>query len=281
MPKFLTQKQVKDFHREGFISSVRVMSKKEASEILEKLEAFEASQGKPVSGIQRTKACLLFPWIYDLVTRKTVLDVIEDLIGPNILLYQNGAWLKEADGKGFVSWHQDSTYFGMDPWELVTAWVALSPAGTREGCMEVVPGSQTLGMLPYDFSAVSPFNMLASGQRVNYEIDESKVIPMALRPGEMSLHHVNTLHRSKPNYGEKRRVGFSLACCAPRVKQTTKAKSSATLLRGEDTHGNFILNEKPPVAPDDKSTIAAHARAVKLYRAKSIECGNETSWRLG
>ena len=281
MPKFLTQKQVKDFHREGFISSVRVMSKKEASEILEKLEAFEASQGKPVSGIQRTKACLLFPWIYDLVTRKTVLDVIEDLIGPNILLYQNGAWLKEADGKGFVSWHQDSTYFGMDPWELVTAWVALSLAGIREGCMEVIPGSQTLGMLPCDYSAVSSFNMLASGQRVIYDIDESKAVPMALRPGEMSLHHVNILHCSRPNNGQNRRVGFSLACCAPTVKQTTEAKASAMLLRGEDTHGNYILEEHLPVSPIDKSTIAAHACAVQLYRAKSIECGNQTTWRLG
>jgi len=236
--------------------------------------------GRSIYGVQRTKACLLFPFIYELVTRDKILDAIEDLIGPDILIYQNAAWLKEADGKGFVSWHQDSTYFGMDPWDLVSAWVALSPAGIEEGCLEVLPGTQALGMLPFDYSAMSEGNMLASGQRAIYDIDESKAVPMSLRPGEMSLHHVNLLHCSRPNNGVERRVGYSIACCPPNVRQTTEVKTSAMLLRGEDRFGNYDLNERAPVSPDDADTIEAHARAVELYRLKVVECGNENARRL-
>ena len=256
------------------------MSENDAADILKELKAFEKKQGRPVYGVQRTKACLLFPFIYEMVTREKILDAIEDLIGPDILIYQNAAWLKDADGKGFVSWHQDSTYFGMDPWELVSAWVALSPAGVEEGCIEVLPGTQKLGMLPFDYSAMKEGNMLASGQRAIYDIDESKAVPMPLRPGEMSLHHVNLLHCSRPNNGAERRVGFSIACCPPSVRQTTKAKTSAMLLRGEDQFGNYDLNERPPVSPDDAGTIEAHARAVELYRLKVVECGNDNARRL-
>ncbi len=68
------------------------------------------------------------PFVYDIVSNANVLDAIEDLIGPDILMYQNGAWIKEPELGTYVSWHQDISYFGMDPPDLVTAWVALSPA---------------------------------------------------------------------------------------------------------------------------------------------------------
>jgi non-heme Fe2+,alpha-ketoglutarate-dependent halogenase len=280
MPKVLSEEAVQQYKRDGYVSPIRVMSENDAADILKELKAFEKKQRRPVYGVQRTKACLLFPFIYEMVTREKILDAIEDLIGPDILIYQNAAWLKDADGKGFVSWHQDSTYFGMDPWELVSAWVALSPAGVEEGCIEVLPGTQKLGMLPFDYSAMKEGNMLASGQRAIYDIDESKAVPMPLRPGEMSLHHVNLLHCSRPNNGAERRVGFSIACCPPSVRQTTKAKTSAMLLRGEDQFGNYDLNERPPVSPDDACTIEAHARAVELYRLKVVECGNDNARRL-
>lgn len=280
MPKILSEEQVQQYKRDGFVSPVRVMTESDAADILKEIKAFEEKQGRPIYGVQRTKACLLFPFIYEMVTQESILDAIEDLIGPDILVYQNAAWLKEADGKGFVSWHQDSTYFGMDPWDLVSAWVALSPAGVEEGCLEVLPGTQSLGMLPFDYSAMSDGNMLASGQRAIYDIDESKAVPMPLRPGEMSLHHVNLLHCSRPNKGTERRVGFSIACCPPSVRQMTKVKTTAMLLRGEDRYGYYELDEKAPVAPDDPDTIEAHARAVELYRLKVVECGNENARRL-
>jgi hypothetical protein len=281
MTKILSQQQIDDYGRDGYVSPVRIMPEQEAVELRRTIEAFEAAQGEPLNGTQRTKCSLLFPWMYDLVTRPELLDAVEDLIGPDILMYQNGAWFKDPETDNYVSWHQDGTYYGMDPLDLVTVWVALSPATFETGCMQVISGSHKDGILPVDYSEVSPTNLLASGQRTLIEIDEDKVATMALQPGEMSMHHVSLVHSSRPNHGDDRRVGFSVAFMPPHVRQTTELRATAMLMRGQDTCGHYALDEMAPVSPDDPATIERHDRAVSLYRDKAIECGNQTAWRLG
>ena len=280
MLKRLTGEQVKQYQRDGFLSPVRVMSEDAAVALRRKIEAFEAAQRKPIHGTQRTKCSLLFPWVYDLFTSDAVLDVVEDLIGPDILHYQCGVWIKEPEAGSYVSWHQDCTYYGMDPLELVSAWVALSPATEETGCMQVAPGSHKFGELPVDYSELNDDNLLTSGMRAQYEIDEFKVVPMELQPGEMSLHHVGVVHSSLPNHGTDRRVGIAGGYVPPHVRQTTDLLASAMLLRGEDRYGHFPLDEVPPVSPHDPATIACHDRAVTLYRDKAAECGNRTAWRF-
>jgi len=280
MLKRLTGEQVKQFQRDGFLSPVRVMPEDAAVALRRKIETFEAAQGKPIHATQRTKCSLLFPWVYDLFTSDAVLDVVEDLIGPDILHYQCGVWIKEPEAGSYVSWHQDCTYYGMDPLELVSAWVALSPATEETGCMQVSPGSHKFGELPVDYSELNDDNLLTSGMRAQYEIDEFKVVPMELQPGEMSLHHVGVVHSSLPNHGTDRRVGIAGGYVPPHVHQTTDLLASAMLLRGEDRYGHFPLDEVPPVSPYDPATIACHDRAVTLYRDKAAECGNRTAWRF-
>lgn len=281
MSKILSQQQIDRYRRDGYVSPVRIMSEQEAVDLRRKMEAFEAAQGKPLSGTQRTKCCLLFPWMYGLVTRPELLDAVEDLIGPDILMYQNGAWSKDPESESYVSWHQDCTYYGMDPLDLVTVWVALSLATAETGCMQVLSGSHKAGMLPVDYSEIAPTNLLASGQRARIEVDEDKLVTMALQPGEMSMHHVSLVHSSRPNHGDDRRIGFSVAFMPTYVRQTTELRATAMLMRGEDTCGHYVLDEVAPVSPDDPATIERHDRAVSLYRDKAIECGNQTAWRLG
>lgn len=281
MPKRLTELQVDQYKRDGFVSPVRVMPEEEAIAMREKLEAFETAQGKPIHGTQKTKCSLLFPWAHELFTSDAVLDAVEDLIGPNILQYQCGVWIKEPESGSYVSWHQDSTYYGMDPLELVSGWVALSPATAEAGCMQVLPGSHKSGQLPVDYTEVSGDNLLASGQSTRYPVDESKVVLMELQPGEMSLHHVALVHSSRPNHGGDRRIGIAGGYLPPHVRQTTDLKASAMVVRGEDTYGYYPLGEQPPQAVDDPATIAGHDKAVQLYRDKSMECGNQTAWRYG
>jgi hypothetical protein len=122
--------------------------------------------------------------------------------------------------------------------------------------------------------------MLASGMRAHIDIDESEVVLMELQPGEMSLHHVALVHSSLPNHANDRRMGIAGGYVPTHVRQTTDLLASALLVRGEDRYGHFPLEEKPPVSTDDPATIAGHDRAVKLYRDKAIECGNNTAWRL-
>lgn len=281
MPKVLTEEQVEQYHRDGFVSPVRVISEDEAIAIRQKIEAFEAAQGDVIHGTQKTKCSLLFPFVYELASCQRILDAVEDLIGPDILQYQAACWFKEPEAGSYVSWHQDCSYYGMDPLELVSAWVALSPATAESGCMQVVPGSHKEGQYPVEYTEVSPENLLASGQNTLFDFDEDKVQLMELQPGEMSMHHVALVHSSRPNHSQDRRMGIAMGYFPPHVRQTTKLKASAMLMRGEDRFGHYPLDEKPPVAADDPETIAAHERGVSLYRNKAMECGNETAWRLG
>ena len=281
MPKFLTEKQVKQYREEGFISPVSVMDETEALGLREQIESFEASQGKQMYGVQRTKCSLRFPFIYELATRKNILDAVEDLLGPNILMYQCAMWFKEPESGSYVSWHQDCSYYGMDPLALVSAWVALSPANAESGCMQVIPGSHKGGQYPVEFTEIRETNLLASGQNTLCEFDPEQAILMPLRPGEMSLHHVALVHSSRPNHSSDRRMGISIGYLPTNVRQTTSLKASAMLMRGEDDFGFFTLDELPPVSALDEDTVERHERAVSLYREKAIECGNKTAWRLG
>ncbi|MBT5455906.1 MAG: phytanoyl-CoA dioxygenase family protein [Rhodospirillaceae bacterium] len=281
MPKRLTEQQVEQYKRDGCVSPVRVISEDDAAKFREKLQEFETAQGAAIHGTQKTKCSLLFPWAYELFTSDAVLDAVEDLIGPNILQYQCGVWIKEPESGSYVSWHQDSTYYGMDPLELVSGWVALSPATAETGCMQVLPGSHKAGQLPVDYTEGSDDNLLASGQATRYPVDESQIALMELQPGEMSLHHVALVHSSRPNHGADRRIGIAGGYLPPHVAQTTDLKASAMLVRGEDNYGHYPLIEQPPRGVDDTATIACHDKAVQLYRDKSVECGNQTAWRYG
>jgi non-haem Fe2+, alpha-ketoglutarate-dependent halogenase len=281
MPLRLTSRQIEQYQREGFVHPIRVMAEDEAVALRRHIEAFESAQGRPLHGTQITKCALRFPPVYDLARSAEVLDAVEDLIGPDILMYQNGAWFKEPDSGAYVSWHQDSTYYGMDPLDLVTCWVALSPTTLETGCMQVMPGSHKSGQLPVDYSQVNPDNLLSSGQNTRYPTDEARSVAMELWPGEMSMHHVCVVHSSRPNRGVDRRCGFSIAYMGPHVRQTTRQRASAMLMRGTDRFGHYPLDERPPLAASDPATIERHEHAVALYRAKAKECGNRTVWRHG
>jgi len=279
MPKLLTQEQIDQFREQGYVSPVRIMSEQEATLVRQKVEAFESAQGRGLYGLQVTKCALLFPWIYDIVSRDNLLDAVEDLIGEDILMYQNGAWFKEPSSDAYVSWHQDSTYYGIDPLDMITCWIALSDASEESGCMQVIEGSQKLGQLPVEYTELTPDNLLASGQNTILEKETASIATMPLRPGEMSIHHVCTVHSSLPNRGNDRRMGFSVAYMGPHVAQTTELKATAMLMRGKDSFGLYEP-EIPPVAADDPGTIERHERAVTLYRDKAKEAGNQTAWRL-
>src|SRR5258706_7636608 len=148
VPKLLTRQQVENFARHGFVSPVRVLSAAEAAECRRELETMEASMGGDLRGPVRTKFYLRYPWAYRLATQKTILDAVEDLIGPDILLYQNTAWAKNAGDDSYVSWHQDNTYFGHVPCEVVSAWVSLSPSKPEKASGCFFPGSHKLGDRP-------------------------------------------------------------------------------------------------------------------------------------
>ena len=279
MPKILTDAQIQQFREEGCIFPVSVMSEAEASDLRGRLEAFERRTGGPLKGDLRHKSHLLFAWLGDLVRRASILDAVEDLYGSDLLCWNTNFFIKEARNPAFVSWHQDSTYWGLDRPDVVTAWVAFTEATEANGAMEYIPGSHKLDQIPHR-DTFARNNLLTRGQEVAVEVDRSKRRVITLRPGEMSLHHVRLVHGSPPNPSDDRRIGFAIRYIPTSVAQIA-GEDSATLVRGEDHFHHFEL-EPRPVADLDPAFLAFHKRTTErsakiLYRGTGVGSYNEAA----
>jgi len=273
MPKCLTEAQVAQYREQGYVSPIRVMSEAEALALRAQLEAFERRAGGPLRGELRHKTHLLFKFLSDVVHDARVVDAIEDLYGPNLLCWSTNFFIKEAHTPAFVSWHQDSTYWGLSAPDVVTAWIALTPSNEANGAMRMLPGSHLLDQIPHR-DTFAENNLLTRGQEIEVDVDESKAVRLDLRPGEMSLHHVRIVHGSPPNPSDDRRIGFAIRYVPTSVRQLF-GEDSATLVRGVDTYHSFE-HEPIPSTDMEPALVALHKRitdrnAQILYRGTGIK----------
>ncbi len=235
MGKALEQHQIAGYRDQGYIFPVPVMTPEEAAGHRARLEAAEAARG-PMHYV--VKPYLVFSSAWEIARHPALLDAVEDILGPDILLWDSAYVIKEAYDQRHVSWHQDLTYWGLDRDELVTAWVALSPARPDTGGMKMLPGSHRAGALPHR-DTYDPVNILHRGQEVTAAFDETAAVDVVLAPGEASLHHGWVMHASHGNPSDDRRIGLTLQYLTPRVRQTKTDRESATLVRGQDRYGHF------------------------------------------
>lgn len=279
MPKVLSDPQIDHYNRDGYLSPVRIISEDDAAVARSRMEAIEAELGGRIAGIHRSKFYLRYRWAYELATTPAMLDIAEDLLGPDILLYYSNCWFKNGGDRGYVTWHQDITYFGHEPHDVLTFWIALTPATENSGCMQVLPGTQREGALPLATPDLNDRNMLPSGQLVDFDTGSVEPVSMPLAPGEASIHHVCTIHGSLPNMSDDRRMGVTFCFHAPHIKQRGTRRTSALLVRGEDRYG-FYDPEAPPDDNGGDEAVRNHEHAVALYRAKEAELGKATVTRL-
>ena len=207
MGKRLTDTDVARYLRDGFLFPVDAFSPDEARSFRDRLEDFERRDGRQFGKGHNFKPHLLFPWVDALVRHPAVLDPVEDIIGPDIRLFHFTIWPKAPGDPAYVSWHQDATYFGLEPAVHITAWVALTDVPVESGAVEVVPGSHKWGQRHHgQFDA--PDNLLSRGQTLTVDFAREASVFMALKAGQMSLHHTHLIHRSGPNLSNDRRIGF-------------------------------------------------------------------------
>ena len=173
-----------------------------------------------------------------------ILDAVEDLLGPNVMIWSSHLYPKEPGDGRFISWHQDSAHWGLYSDRVLTVWIALTEASEANGCMQMLPCSQIGGLAPHR-DTWNANNILTRGQTIDADIDETEAVWVVLQPGEASLHHVGMWHASKPNETNERRVGVALRYITPEARQKRVKKDFATLLRGEDHYGHF----QPEVLP--------------------------------
>lgn len=267
--KLLSRSQVEAFRRNGYYFPVRVISVAEAEDYRHKLEDFEFEHGLIMKTPYRTKPHMVFRWVNGLIRNPRILDAVEDLLGPNLLVWGTSFFIKEPNDPAYVSWHQDSTYWGLSHPDIVTAWVALSVSDLPNGAMRVVPGTHLRDQMPHrDTFAAN--NLLTRGQEVAVEVGGDKAVDLTLEPGEMSLHHVRIVHGSEPNRAPYRRIGLAIRYVPTYVRQTAGPRDYATLVRGRDDYHHFDY-EPEPRADLGAREIADHRRVTEeankiLYR---------------
>jgi hypothetical protein len=267
--KVLSASQVEAFHHDGYLFPLRALSGVEAHACLDRMERSEQQQGGPLQGPLRNKPHLIFTWAAELVRHPAILDAVEDLLGPDLLCWSSSMFTKEARDPAFVSWHQDSTYWGLSHPDIVTAWVALTVSHVANGCMRMVPGSHLKDQLPHR-DTFAENNLLTRGQEVMVDVDAGAAVDIVLEPGEFSLHHVRIVHGSEPNPAPYRRAGLAIRYVPTYVRQTVGPRDSATLVRGVDSFKHFDPEPAPAfdLSPD---AVALHRRITEeanqvLYR---------------
>ncbi len=247
------------YERDGYISGIPVITPDEAAGHRKAMEDIEATFG---ALHYKTKIHTIMRSPMELVTVPAVLDIVEQFIGPDILLYNVTYIVKEPGTASHVSWHQDLTYWGLSHDDQVSMWLALSPATEESGCMRMLPGSHVHGALEHQHTDDSN-NVLFQGQTVQ-DVSEADAVMCPLQPGEASFHHGWTLHASMPNNSSDRRIGLNVQYLATHVRQTKHDLDTAMLVRGEDKYRNFA--ENTGAASDlDPGAVAAQIELENRY----------------
>ncbi|MEX2632369.1 MAG: phytanoyl-CoA dioxygenase family protein [Tistlia sp.] len=259
MPKLLSQEALEQYERDGFYFPLRAMTAEAAQHYRQRLEAYERTIGSPINSNYRHKVHLLFTWANELVHHPTILDAAEDVLGPNLLCWTTNFFIKEPHTSDYVSWHQDSTYWGLSSDEVMTAWVALSDAPVESGAMKFWPGSHKHDQFEHR-DTFHENNLLSRGQEIAVDVPADQGVLVPLSAGEFSLHHVKLVHGSEPNRTDDRRIGLAIRYIPTHVRQL-KADDSAMLVRGVDTYNNFAA-EPEPVQDLDAAALASHADAI-------------------
>jgi len=229
-----TEERRERFHRDGFLSPVRIVGGSEAATHRARMERAEDSFGDLH---YQAKVYTILRSPMELATHPRVLEVVKTLIGPNVLLWNGTYIVKEPHTPAHVSWHQDLAYWGLEGDDQVSMWLALSPATEASGCMRMVPGSHRGGRRKHRLTS-NASNVLYQGQTVQ-DIDEDEAVLCTLQPGEASFHHGWTLHSSMPNHSDGRRIGFNAQYVAPHTRQTQHDHDTAILVAGVDDFGHF------------------------------------------
>ncbi len=258
--------QQAQYAEHGYHFPVRALTEEEALKLKSRFQAFHDQVAGRMKGLLprerrafTTETHLFLRWVYDIVAHPRILDAVETVIGPNIVVWALQWFPKFPGDKAFVSWHQDATYWGLQMPNVTTAWVALSESTTRNGCMRVVPGTHKNPLLPQR-ETYGADNMLSRGQEIAVEVKEEDSVDMPLAPGEFSLHHVGIVHGSGPNNSDVARIGLAVRYISPDVVQSNPGREIALLVRGKDDYGHFDFVEPPERdLPYGESRIHAEA----------------------
>lgn len=257
----MTPKNFKSrFENDGYYFPLQVLSSKQAADSKSRLTQIAESEFVANLGNrgQINQLHVVCPFVNKIIRSPAILDAVETILGPDLLVWGTSVFMKPPRSQSFVSWHQDLTYWGLNNDHQVAVWVALGPVNRDNGCMRFIPESHLMGQKAHR-DVVDESNILTRGQHVDVEFDPAKAVDVVLEPGQASFHHGHLLHCSGANNTDFPRIGIVINYISTSVYQTGSDLDFAMLVRGEDKHNNF---EKipPPVDEFDKAGLELHHR---------------------
>ena len=258
----LSEDQIKQYNQKGYISPIQALTKNQAQEVKKEIEFIENKWPNELKNLGRNYPHLISPILDNVVRNSNILDAVESIIGKNILACGTTLFIKEPDERGFVSFHQDAKYIGLEPHNWVTAWVAITDANENNGCMKMWPGTHKQELKyhneKFDYNSG---NLLTRGQTVE-NVPLEKTESVILTEGQMSLHHPRIVHGSGINKSKKRRIGFVIqSYIGTNVKQVL-GKMYVQLVRGKDNF-NYHQKTNKPIKTMEKKAVKIRKKAME------------------
>ncbi len=259
----LTSADIARFREHGYLLPLRALEEHEAVVLLARIDAVTPERVAAVKHPWYYKSYLLFTWLDSLVRDSRILGPVKGILGPDVTVMSADIWHKAAGERRHISWHQDASYWHLEPLEILTAWIALTPATPANGCMQFAAGTHKSRLEHENTYAVD--NMLSHGQTAKLTIDDANIVYDVLAPGEMSLHHALLAHASGPNVTQEPRVGLAIRYLPGNVCQSGGPPISVMVVSGQHT-GNLTL-ETPPDRDLSPVAIAQHERLLDPHAA--------------
>jgi ectoine hydroxylase-related dioxygenase (phytanoyl-CoA dioxygenase family) len=266
-PRTLTPAQLKQYRTEGYLNGLPAIPAAQAEECCARFGAVDPARLAAFAHPWHAQVHLLFTWADEIVRHPTILDTMEDLLGPDLMVESADLFVKEPRSESFISFHQDTYYWDIEPAEIATAWVALSEATPENGCMRFAARTHLHHKQPHEETA-TPHNALSRGQTMALP-EGTPIVDAALEPGEMSIHHCLLAHASGSNRTEGRRIGLAIRYVPPYVRVASGPPMAATLVRGEDRYGHFAPAPPRPKRDMDAAAIAAQRQALEPHAASN------------
>jgi hypothetical protein len=269
----LSAAKIAQWKHDGFLSPFPLLDPQELAACQQGVERYEKWLGAPINADAnykwRSMPYLLMPWAATLARDPRILDKVEDLIGPDILIFTSTFFIKEPHSPTIAAWHQDSTYYGLEPKEEVAVWIALTEASQAAGCMEALSFEGRPRQLSH-VSRVVQHSVNRAAQVITEPLDDSAPVAMPLAAGCFSMHHGLCPHRSGPNTSSHRRIGLGLNYIPTATRPSGSIRQAALLVRGTDRYGHF----EPAAWPTEElgeNELKVHERAISLYRDAYLE----------
>ena len=272
----LTEEQKEAYWNDGYLFPINVANALQSNNwrnSLEKIEQDWLDNGLklPLNTYKRVNAQVVMPLACEIGLHAPILDAVEGILGPDVMLYSVEFLTKEAHTKHVVTMHQDLAYWGMgDMDNILTAWLALSPAKTESGCMDFVCGSHKNEILAHEDS-FDEHNLLSRGQEIKVDVANSDKVSVELNPGSISLHHGLTIHGSGPNKSDDRRIGVAIRYVSAKMRKAGGVKDYAISARGTYNNNSFTTYN-PPTSLFDANSMALYEE-IRAEQAKVMMAG--------